>query len=79
MTPGPSEPDAEQMQQYLRIIVDDLGEALSRSEIPTPSCPEGTCSSRNVNTKQGLDIQIIRSACSCVSSRGYRRSSGYGA
>ena len=41
MTPGPSEPDAEQMQQYLRIIVDDLIRLYHGVKIPTPSCPEG--------------------------------------
>ena len=41
MTPGPAEPTAEQMQQYLRIIVDDLLKLFEGIKIPTPSCPEG--------------------------------------
>lgn len=34
MTPGPTEPNAEQMQQYLNIIVDDLLKLFSGMKIP---------------------------------------------
>ena len=42
MTPGPREPTAEQLQEYLRILVDNLLELFEHGiRIPTPSCPEG--------------------------------------
>ena len=50
MTPGPKEPDADQIQEYLRIIVDNLIMLFEEGiRVPTPSSPEGkqpTISSR---------------------------------
>jgi hypothetical protein len=43
MTPGPTEQDAEQLQNYLRLIVDDLATGYDHGfRIPTASCPGGT-------------------------------------
>ena len=43
MLPGPKEPDADQLQEYLRIIVDDLIKLFHDGiRVPTPSSPEGT-------------------------------------
>jgi hypothetical protein len=42
MLPGPKEPDADQLQEYLRLIVDDLIKLFdSGIRVPTPSSPEG--------------------------------------
>jgi hypothetical protein len=42
MTPGPTEPSAEQLQHYEKIIVDDLVKLFeSGVHIPTPSRPDG--------------------------------------
>ena len=42
MLPGPKEPDADQLQEYLRIIVDDLIKLFYDGiRVPTPSSPEG--------------------------------------
>lgn len=42
MTPGPTEPNAEQMQNYLKIIVDDLIKLYEEGiKIATPAHPEG--------------------------------------
>ncbi|TDL13710.1 hypothetical protein BD410DRAFT_734965 [Rickenella mellea] len=42
MTPGPTEPTAEQLQHYLKILVDDLLKLYETGiKIITPSCPEG--------------------------------------
>ena len=44
MTPGPNEPTSEQLQNYMRLLVDDLlALYLEGVRIPTPSCPDGTC------------------------------------
>lgn len=43
MTPGPREPTAEQIQEYLRILVDDLLVLFTTGiRMPTPSCPAGS-------------------------------------
>jgi hypothetical protein len=43
MTPGPTEQDAEQIQNYLRLIVNDLATGYEQGfQIPTASCPGGT-------------------------------------
>ena len=42
MTPGPTEPTCEQMQNYLAIIVEDLLKLFETGiSIPTPSYPLG--------------------------------------
>ena len=42
MALGPREPTAEQLQEYLRLLVDDLLLLFTIGvRIPTPSCPEG--------------------------------------
>lgn len=42
MTPGPNEPTAEQLQHYLKIIVDDLMNLYNNGvRYVTPSHPEG--------------------------------------
>ena len=42
MTPGPKEPDSEQIQEYLQLIVDDLIMLWKYGIwILTPSCPQG--------------------------------------
>ena len=42
MTPGPREPTADQLQEYLILIVDVLLKLFEEGvRIPTPSCPEG--------------------------------------
>ena len=43
MTPGPSEPTAEQLQHYMKVIVDDLLVLYEKGvRISTPMHPEGT-------------------------------------
>ena len=43
MTPGPTEPTGEQLQSYLKVIVDDLITLYETgSVIYTPAHPEGT-------------------------------------
>ena len=45
MTPGPTEPTAEQLQNYLRILVDDLILLYENGIlIKTPDFPDGTLS-----------------------------------
>ena len=42
MMPGPKEPDADQIQEYLSIIVDNLIALYEDGiQVPTPSSPEG--------------------------------------
>ncbi|KDQ55891.1 hypothetical protein JAAARDRAFT_195137 [Jaapia argillacea MUCL 33604] len=42
--PGPSEPMTEQLQNYLKIIVDDLIKLYEEGvRVKTPTCPEGRC------------------------------------
>ena len=42
MTPGPSEPTGEQLQNYLKIIVDDLLKLYDDGvRYSTESCPQG--------------------------------------
>ncbi|GBE84457.1 hypothetical protein SCP_0604360 [Sparassis crispa] len=44
MTPGPTEPTAEQVQNYLKLVVDDLLNLYENSVImKTPSHPDGIC------------------------------------
>ena len=42
MLPGPKEPDADQLQEYQRLIVDDLVKLFEDGiRVPTPSSPAG--------------------------------------
>ena len=42
MTPGPREPTADQLQEYLILVVDELLQLFEEGiRIPTPSFPEG--------------------------------------
>jgi hypothetical protein len=42
MLPGPKEPDADQLQEYLRLVVDDLIKLYEHGiRVPTPSSPQG--------------------------------------
>lgn len=38
ITPGPIEPDAEQLQEYLKLLVDDLGNLYDHG-MDSPACP----------------------------------------
>jgi hypothetical protein len=53
MTPGPTEPTAEELQHYLKIVVDDLILLYEKGvRIPTPSNPNGQLPSA------GLDCRL---------------------
>jgi hypothetical protein len=42
MTPGPTEPTAEQLQNYLKIVVEDLKRLYDTGiQVETPEHPEG--------------------------------------
>ena len=42
MTPGPTEPTAEQLQNYIALLIDDLIELYKNGVVmKTPSHPEG--------------------------------------
>lgn len=42
MLPGPKEPNAQELQEYLCLIVDDLIKLFEDGIwVPTESCPEG--------------------------------------
>lgn len=42
MTPGPTEPTAEQLQNYLKIVVEDLKRLYDTGiQVKTPEHPEG--------------------------------------
>lgn len=42
MTPGPSEPNGEQLQSYQQTVVDDMLQLWDGMVIPTPKRPEGS-------------------------------------
>lgn len=44
MTPGPNEPNGEQLQSYQQIVVDDMLQLWDGMKIPTPKRPEGLIS-----------------------------------
>jgi len=65
MTPGPTEPTAEQLQNYIALLVDDLIELYENGVVmKTPSHPEGkldislTCAT--AHTQAILKGQLVR-------------------
>lgn len=57
MTDGPKEPDAEEMQYWMALIVDDLLMLYHQGIVgPTPSCKEGEYTVVSTGYMQNLNI-----------------------